>query len=200
HLPMYGHGLEVAIDGVRQEQSLPLNIGHGNRGGRFAGKHMDGHPVVLVGRGVNQALLDRARNPAFGGAAEPVDPRGGVAPWLEVHWVRSEAPAAAWSPHWLAYSRFDGIIVTADEMRELPAAAQTAVAQYVECGGALLVAGDWQPPDSWKKRLLPTDPGMRVYYPGFGQCLVHPETHTSPWQHEHWRRLIGSLTAVSPTL
>src|SRR5262249_1764005 len=89
HLPMYGNGLQVAIDGVRQEQSLPLNIGHGNRGGRFTGKHMDGHPVVLVGRGVHQALLDRARNPAFGGAAEPVDPRGGVAPWLEVHWVRS---------------------------------------------------------------------------------------------------------------
>src|SRR5262249_48479044 len=96
---------------------------------------------------------------------------------------------ASWSPQWLAYSSYDGVLVTAAEMNALPAAVRTALSQYVECGGALVVVGAWQPPDAWRRsrRELGT---LTTYYAGFGQCLVQAEA-----DHHKWTPAQGGQTA-----
>src|SRR5262249_41205914 len=69
----------------------------------------------------------------------------------------AEFPVTDWSPHWLAYSRYDGIAITGDELRKMPSAVQSALWQYVECGGCLLILGGGHVPDSWKRKRN-TDP------------------------------------------
>jgi hypothetical protein len=49
--------------------------------------------------------------------------------------------AETWSSDWLAYSRYDGIVITADDLKAVPAEVRAALWQYVETGGALLVLG-----------------------------------------------------------
>ena len=108
-------------------------------------------PVIFVSRGVAAA-------PNLG---SPDDVTVG----------RAEQPVSQWSSDWLAYSGFDGVIVAGGEMATMPPHVRLALMRYVECGGTLMVIGDWEPPASWRRvETLPT--GAAVHDALFGRCIV----------------------------
>jgi hypothetical protein len=101
--------------------------------------------------------------------------------------------SADWSKHWLGYTSFDGVALTGDALHGAPAEVRTALWQYVECGGTLLVVGSAELPKSWQ-RAKEELPGFVRYYPGFGQCLVatkvNPKTQKiemAAWDPDDWR-------------
>ena len=87
--------------------------------------------------------------------AAPGPGLGGVANFL-----RADLPVANWSPNWLGYSRYDGVVLTAEDLRSMPDEVRFAIGQYVECGGSLLVLGkDPQLPGKWKPVKWPDQRG-----------------------------------------
>jgi hypothetical protein len=102
-----------------------------------------------------------------GGPAMP----GTVFGTPSVQFTQSEVPVTSWGGNWLGYSRYDGIVLTGDELRTAPASVQSALWQYTECGGTLLILGDANIPDSWKRREQ-KGPGWTSYPAGFGSCLI----------------------------
>ncbi len=88
---------------------------------------------------------------------------------------RLQEGMAAWSPEWLAYSRFDAVAVTAEELLQAPDGVRDALEQFTECGGVLLVGGPWTPPASWA--------GPEGSEAGFGHCFVldTPEEAARAW-------------------
>jgi hypothetical protein len=69
-----------------------------------------------------------------------------------VAYLPYEFPLSEWSSNWLGYSRFDGVLVTADDLRSMPESVRTALWGYVESGGSLLVLGPWEAPRQWRTR------------------------------------------------
>ena len=80
----------------------------------------------------------------------------------------------SWSPNWLAYSCYDGIVVSGREVDTMPPAVRLALARYVECGGSLLVMGEPKRPLALAATAGPD--GAGVGYATFGRCLVAPES------------------------
>lgn len=70
--------------------------------------------------------------------------------------IVARSDVKAWSPHWLAYSSFDAVVLTGAELRALAGTdVWPALARYVECGGCLVVVGPWQVPAAWRRRQTP---------------------------------------------
>ena len=61
----------------------------------------------------------------------------------------ADVPVAQWSDRWLAYTRFDGVLVTAKQLVAAPVGVRSAIRRYVEAGGTLGVFGKWTPPKHW---------------------------------------------------
>ncbi|MCY2931076.1 MAG: hypothetical protein NTV86_16630 [Planctomycetota bacterium] len=100
--------------------------------------------------------------------------------------VAAESGPAEWSTDWLGYSRFDGVLVSDNDVAEMSSQTQNALRQYVECGGALLIAADRLP-----ERFRPEDqPASGIAYLGFGVAVavlrndtrVEAQTWSHPWQ------------------
>jgi hypothetical protein len=116
--------------------------------------------------------------------------------------VRSDTPVSLWSQNWLAYTRFDGIVLTREDVHEMEAgdnnarAALQAIWQYVEAGGSLLVLGPGtvNVPATWK-RTESNRAGFKHYYVGFGQCLVSPERDSLKWNEDHWAALSSAWSS-----
>lgn len=116
----------------------------------------------------------------------------------QLQFVRTETPVSAWSTSWLAYSRFDGIAVSSDDMRIMPAGARTALLQYVECGGSLLVVGPWNVPENWKRRQQ-QKAGLACCLTGFGRVFVNPEPDCQKWTEDQWDLVRASwMRTASP--
>ncbi|MDR1923554.1 MAG: hypothetical protein LBQ66_04185 [Planctomycetaceae bacterium] len=66
----------------------------------------------------------------------------------------SNLPIEEWSESWLAYSRFDCLVITSGEWKTLSMRKQSvlnAIMQYVEIGGMIVILGkDWELPVDWK--------------------------------------------------
>ena len=94
-----------------------------------------------------------------------------------------------WSKHWLGYSSYDGVALSGALLDAAPRDVQTALWQYVECGGTLLVLGQAKLPESWE-RARGTTSTFADYSPGFGRCLM---TAKSPdkWNPDEWRLVTG---------
>ncbi|HEV8486781.1 MAG TPA: hypothetical protein VGV87_24770 [Blastocatellia bacterium] len=149
-LPIYGSGLAVTIDGERQ--SGPVQIDVVSPG--------DNRPCVFISQGAQKRQFESLALAALTGKPAPQ-----FASFL------SGIPATEWSANWLGYSSFDGIVVTEDEMRGMPPDVSAALWHFVECGGTLLILGDWQVPEPWhlRKRIIGSIP---TYCVGFGETLV----------------------------
>jgi hypothetical protein len=63
-----------------------------------------------------------------------------------------EFPVSEWSQNWLSFARFGGVVLQADELDAAPEGVRLALLRYVERGGTLIVAGNWQPPAQWQAR------------------------------------------------
>jgi len=193
--PIGGSGLAITIDDHRQEREVMLKLNetqyrgysyYGSRSSRFPPG--GNTPLVLRSHRVTKNFpLPSKVAPAGGGmvgmpmAVRPpvagAMPPTGLSPNTQV--VTLE-PLESWSSNWLAYSRYDGIVVSGEDLKEMAPAVRTALWQYVETGGSLLVLGSAQLPESWRRSLIPIA-GMTVYEAGFGECLVSSDVNLEKW-------------------
>jgi hypothetical protein len=109
---------------------------------------------------------------------------------------RADAPPATWSTNWLSYSRYDGIVLTAEDLDDLVRAGaaghavRSALWQYVETGGSLTVFGPGPVslPTGWKR--FPERSGdWAIYRGGFGECVVTSDRNFADWHDDHWERV-----------
>ena len=208
-----GSELGIAIDGEVQRKEVLLSGGqhalvrssttHVSVGvgtspaGPVASK---GFPLllrILISRNVDATALhthaDRLLSPpSSGSSALPSSgspsSRGSGSPSYQI--IDLGLPVSKWNTIWLGFSRYDGVIVTAEDIRQMPPDVQSALWRYVECGGALFVLGEQELPESWElkgslKPELPTAAaGIAVYNVGFGQCIVSAAEDTKSLRSE----------------
>jgi hypothetical protein len=88
--------------------------------------------------------------------------------------VRSEVAPALWGENWLSYTPYDGIMVTAADLKASPPAATWALWRYVEGGGNLLILGESDVPEPWRSLGRATLADGSRYEVGLGHCYVSP--------------------------
>ncbi len=151
-LPMEGSGMAVVIDGQRQDELVPL--GPVSPPLPPGGRHSSNEAVwLLVSQSVNKSgALNQSA--ILGNQGETVQNTQTGVSFTRSRTVAasSDSPVAEWSENWLGYSRYNGVIVTGDELIAASAAVQEALMRYVECGGTLLVLGRWTAPQQWQSR------------------------------------------------
>lgn len=131
-LDLAGIGAQVAIDG--QAQELPLNS-FGD-----TGLPRSGTSLVLASIEAGQRrTLDYAKQYLQTSDGKP-----------RFTAARIELPVSEWSRHWLGYSGYDGVLVTAVEWQGALDNVRQALWRYVECGGTLLVFGGLDVPAQWQ--------------------------------------------------
>ena len=223
---MYGRALGVVIDGKVQKEDVPLSIGQHGRsvyisyvstgGSRRA--RVSSSPLslqILISRNVDATDLhthaDRLLNPLSSSSRAPSSPSGGFPPSsgrsssAPYQTIDLGFPVSKWSTSWIGFSRYDGVVVTDDDIRRMPPDVQSALWRYVECGGALFVLGGRERPESWRvegslKSESPSDaPGWAAYDVGFGRYIVSPDIDTKGLDRDQWRLIVASwLETAAP--
>ncbi len=158
-VPIYGtENVRISADGQTAVLDLRL-IDHIPRYHRHGGNQT----VVLISKSVDSNFRNRADTHYAG--AKP-------------HVVQADIDIHNWSNNWLAYTCYDGLVLTAADMRAIPAEAKQAIRRYVTCGGSLVVLGLWQPESDWhavprETHRMPQD--MTGAYVGFGEVRIVSE-------------------------
>ncbi len=102
----------------------------------------DRRAAVLLSRGVPLEFRDgmgiRPLEKESGSSSESA-PRSGETEDDRFTFLRSELPVGQWSPNWLGYSGFDVVVVTEQDVAQMPPEVQLALRRYLECGGTLVV-------------------------------------------------------------
>ena len=90
--------------------------------------------------------------------------------------VRTELDPAQWSDHWLAYTAYDAILLTAKDHAAMPESARLALWRYAECGGCLVVFGKIETPEPWRSHASPSIPDAQPMSVGFGRVVIFDAT------------------------
>ena len=145
---MHGHGVKVFVDGEEGE-SVNVMLADHNPGYGYPG--VDERYTVLVSRSAREPVPDlEAANEIGATVARPVKD--------------------GWSPNWLAYTRYDGVIVTSTDLADMAGPVRSALERYVESGGTVLVLGPTDRlPDFCGLEGAAEAPPRRT---GFGTCLT----------------------------
>lgn len=146
-----------------------------------------------------------------GGAGGPGMPGGAMGPGggeltggqtLNAQLFRSDIPVTAWSSDWLAYSRYDGVLVTARDLNDLATTSEQtkrvlrALHQFAETGGTLVVigSGGLHLPKAWQRDpVRRPNAGVQTYAVGLGYVLHHPEAVSRKWREDDWLTITGAL-------
>ena len=139
-------------------------------------RHGSVSSVVLVSKAVDGNFRPRAEAHSAG---------------IQVSVVRSEVEIHNWSTNWLAYTCYEGLVLTDDDMRAIPAQAKQAIKRYVMAGGSLTVLGRWQPEQDWYAQSN-DEHKTEAYYVGFGEAVVIGEKDPNVIRS-------GTLNALSRT-
>lgn len=190
-----GSGVRVSIDGREEESPLPIAMARSAVGPyRGYGMHTgSADPLILTS---NRTPVD------FHNAARTV-PQGvpmggmGIPMWVNNQIEQEKIDVNRWSGNWLGYSRYDAVVVTADELKDAPENVRTALWQYAETGGVLVILGDKVAvPESWKQRRSEAY-GTSLYGTGFGHCLVAPDGTAGTWNNPQRQAVLGELVRDS---
>ncbi len=138
-LPSYSSFADVMIDEVRQSEQV--TIGSAKVG--ISLSRSDVSSLLLSQQAYKSGVLNAA-NVEQGLKDSSGEWRIAVQSY--------EFPVSEWSQNWMSYARFGGVLLLAEELASAPEAVRTALLRYVERGGVLLVAGNWQPPAQWQAR------------------------------------------------
>jgi hypothetical protein len=158
--------VSVWIDGKKQDHSCPcVSPNH------FGYSASDSAAVLVSKSGVPASILDSLND-----TPTPDEPKKGtpmptaIVP-AATSWTAAN-PVSEWSESFLGYTRFDGIIISSNEWKELQRyhpAVFKAIRQYTELGGVLGIVGkDWQPPEEW----IQYKDSPRLYYAKLGTAVV----------------------------
>ena len=107
--------------------------------------------------------------------------------------LRAETEPAAWSEHWLAYTRFDAVILRDSDLATLTPAARDALTRYAEAGGTVAIFGHAEPPATWRAfENSPATKSFRRFHAGFGRWLNLSAPDTRSLTSDQRRVLIDS--------
>jgi hypothetical protein len=135
----------VLIDGARQKEEAEVDFSRTN---------------AFVSRSYNTIFLLVSPNVDKGGLMNQSAVVAGFknpAGQDDVAYLAYKTPMHEWSANWVAYSSFDGVMITAEELREAPAAVRSALWSFAECGGSLIIVspgGAWEIPEQWRSRQI----------------------------------------------
>ena len=219
-VPLHGNDLAVAIDGRLQREAIPLSLGNHapDTSHSFASHFVLGAmgsislPLslqVLVSRNVDTSEFHTHVEtlvktiPTMSGFSVLTSTSGSVVTSSTTSSSTGSAsyelidlgfPVSAWSTNWLGFSRYDGVVVTEEDIRQMPSAVQSALWQYVECGGALLVLGGDNLPENWISRIEIPDKsaGIANSRVGFGEFFISAEMDTTSLNQTQWRQIVHS--------
>jgi hypothetical protein len=145
--PGFSHSgfASVLIDGARQREQVEVDFSRTNS---YVSRSFNAF-FLLVSPNVDKSGLmnDAAVTEGFKNVAGQND----------VTYLAYKTPLPEWSPTWIAYSSFDGVVITAEELRDAPAAVRSALWSFAECGGSLLIISPgaaWEIPEQWRSRQI----------------------------------------------
>lgn len=203
-LASYSSYLDVLIDGTRQSEQTV--IGNGKVGITLS--RSDESSLLLSQEAYKSGVLNDA-NVEKGLKDSSGEWQIGIQSY--------EFPISEWSQNWMSYARFGGVVLLADELASAPEAVRAALLRYVERGGVLLIAGNWQPPIQWQSRRsniedteIKTDESdeeeeseaqpepttktkpasaLPIYHIGFGAVVVTGAVRLPDISANQWKRL-----------
>ncbi|HYT93127.1 MAG TPA: hypothetical protein VEL76_30700, partial [Gemmataceae bacterium] len=161
----------VEIDGKTQQETLSAFVL--NTGSRYRdhGKGEDVDPRHLV---------NILCSPGLGGALKENTFKADAGPDLR-HFHEARLPVEGWSKDWLTYSRYNGLVVAGGEVEIAAAEVRSALFEYTQCGGVLMVVGPCKSlPPSWQRAKTQLQ-GLTAYFAGFGMCLVSEQGGVTDW-------------------
>jgi hypothetical protein len=169
-LRSYGQNVTVRIDGKRQDKPLPVDIlDHGKEVmGRYSfhSAATASDAVVLVSVGLKRTY-DRSSQ-------------------RDITTKLWDAGVEVWPSNWLAYSCYDGVMVSAEDFAAMRPSTRDALIRYTEAGGNLMVVGAWSAPKEWTELArseaafegLP--PNRVTYSAGMGRGYVSAPERVTP--------------------
>ena len=172
------------------------------RGGRVA---FEESQVLWLNTGKKDRFFFQNRSFAFGLGRVVGDKTMGRAEFPANHMV-ADSPLGKWSESWLGLGQYEGISVPGKALDAAPDGVQTALWQYVETGGTLLVLGPsnrlpWTPQTK--------EAGLKIAYPGFGACVIAEADDFRKLDGRQWtsleslwqqsRRPWSQITTARPT-
>ncbi len=82
-------------------------------------------------------------------------------------------PVAEWPSDWMGFSRWDAVAMTRDEFEGMSPAVRSALTQWVQAGGQLLVmrAGKADVPAEWKNNIQMAAGGIPAHGVGLGRAV-----------------------------
>ena len=85
--------------------------------------------------------------------------------------LRAESALSDWSDNWLAYTPFDAVVLAAGDLTAMPAPVATAIGDYLQAGGVVVILGATSLPAAWNPSLATSqDPmGGNEIEAGFGK-------------------------------
>ncbi|MCP4375342.1 MAG: hypothetical protein GY794_04095 [bacterium] len=157
-LSMSGENVKVEIDGKVRKRQIPFSpVEHGT------GEYWNSGVCILATKSLSRNMED---------AREGI--LNNLSPEPEISIETSDLYVSRWAENWLAYSHYDAVVVSNDELSAMPPAVRDAIMRYVACGGTLLVSGSFDVPKSWKDRHY-QHASLNHYNVGFGTCVIAPK-------------------------
>ena len=182
-LPMHGDGIRVIIDGKLQKGLVGFQNYRNNFGRRIATIKLS-HEVSIDD--FNKSASEKLD---LGGSATSTSGMGGFIRNGKIPiFLQTQIPIQKWSKNWLAYTGYDGIIVTAKEMVDMPQDILKAIEEFVRAGGVLMVLGDYQLQQTWhgEKTNIGT---IEMTQLGFGVCCQTQPRDVKNWDENVWKTL-----------
>ncbi len=172
----YGFEADILRDGRRIGTLTDKSL---LRGHSRAARYADPQIVVLISRRFNPAAFEkmfemRLRRPSEE-AEKPTH--------LSATFVRAEQDVSSWSGHWLAYSRFDGVVVSEADLAGAPEDVRDALRRYTEAGGSLWIVAEGA------ARLYGEPLGFGRRWRGLDPQTVSPTAEDTAALAEDWRRV-----------
>ncbi len=195
-LDMQGSGLGVIIDGKTQREPVSLNSSEHCRSNYSLhyGWSRANPLCILLSRTVSYDDFRNGVDKYF--AAPPGSSSSGHSISGVFDFIKSESSVRAWSTNRLAYSCFDGVVISASDMEQMRASVRLALFEYVECGGSLLILDSWEPPEELSTKKA-TDGEFELYYAGFGVISVTDYVDVKEWEKNVWTWLRSDIWGQS---
>lgn len=100
----------------------------------------------------------------------------------QVDFKKGERPIHLWGHQWLGYSRVDGIMLATKEIGGAPRSVYDAIANYVSCGGLLVLVGEGAFPFE-NITTVSSQEAYEVASLGLGQLIRINETDVTQWSN-----------------
>lgn len=193
---LMGQGVEVRLDSGERE-TVPLSVnsvaGFAGYGGPYPGS---GVFHILTGRSIDAATIPSPAPPTPAGPPSPYAPPIPPSPY---HFDKWDRPTKDWPGEWLAYTGYDGVLLSRKEIADLDPATAEALLAFVEEGGVLAVLGGFTPPAGWPVT-LEAGGTLQVAHGGFGMLAVSDRDDARELSAASWTFLRDAWARTSSAL